>query len=154
MKTSTNSRFLVKLIYRKLKSKYDDLVESTGYDEGTLRVFANVSRRFNNQFRENVLSRDNTFNISFHHFRAVAPLEDSYAAYWLQKAAENKWGVAILKCVKLNLVLEPLSLSLEPDEFDLTRVKSVQTDFCTSSYIICLISGENTLAIHERFFRL
>ena len=80
------------------ESKYDDLVRETGYDKGTLKVYASIARRFNSKFRENVLIQINEFNsISFAHFQLVAPLDDTRAEYWLKKAAESEWGVAKLR---------------------------------------------------------
>jgi hypothetical protein len=73
-------------------SGYKKLVKATGYDYGTLRVYASVARRFSSLFRETLLSQDNTNTLGFHHFRMVAPLEDNFAVYWLQKASENGWG--------------------------------------------------------------
>ncbi len=74
-------------------SKYDKLVEATGYTNGTMRYLASVARRFPSDFREKVLSRDNTNTLSFSHFRAVASFkEDNFAEYWLIKASENGWG--------------------------------------------------------------
>lgn len=75
------------------ESKYEKLVKATGYEYGTLRVYANVARRFPLNFRENLLIQINTNDtISFAHFQVVAPLNDTFAAYWLQKANDNGWG--------------------------------------------------------------
>jgi hypothetical protein len=79
------------------ESKYADLVNATGYDMQTLSTFAGVARRFPQMWRENVLSRDKVFTVSWSHFKAVAPLEDNFAVYWLQKANDNGWGVAKLR---------------------------------------------------------
>lgn len=75
------------------KSKYDELIEATGYRRDTLMVLASICRRFSASFRGSVLSRDKTGTLSFSHFRAVAPFkEDAFAEYWLIKASENGWG--------------------------------------------------------------
>lgn len=74
------------------KSKYEKLVESTGYEVQTMRTFASVARRFPEQFRINVLSQDNTSTLSWSHFKAVAPLDDNFAVYFLIKASEQGWG--------------------------------------------------------------
>jgi hypothetical protein len=79
------------------ESKYDDLVNATGYEPQTMRTFASIARRFPAVWRENVLSQDNKITVSWTHFKAVAPLEDNFAVYWLQKAGENGWGVAKLR---------------------------------------------------------
>lgn len=80
------------------ESKYQELIDATGYDYQTLRQYASVSRRFTNEFRESILKDvDSNLQVSFAHFRMVAPLDDNFAAYFLQKAAENAWGVARLR---------------------------------------------------------
>jgi hypothetical protein len=82
------------------ESKYTQLIEGTGYEYGTLRNFASVARRFNQDFRAAILSpRGYTSleGLSFNHFRLVMSLDDNFATYWLQKAADNAWGVAKLR---------------------------------------------------------
>lgn len=80
------------------ESKYNELIDGTGYDYQTLRIFASVARRFDNDKRKKILESVATSqHVSFSHFREVAPLDDNFAFYWLQKAAESAWGVAKLR---------------------------------------------------------
>jgi hypothetical protein len=128
------------------ESKYKDLVKATGYDEGTLRVMANVARRFPSEFRANVLSRDNAFErLSFHHFRAVAPLDDSYANYWLTKAAEGGWGVARLRDEIRGWANKELP-SNDEDEKPLTFAQRVKEAFTIASEVM-KAQGAETIRI-------
>lgn len=80
------------------QSKYDDLIKATGYDYGYLRKITSIARRFNQEFRKNVLLQSNTNNVTFSHFELVAPLDsDEHALYFLQKVAEGRWTVAKLR---------------------------------------------------------
>jgi len=79
------------------KSKYQNLIESTGYQSQTLKQYASVARRFTNEFRERIYEYTKFKTLSFAHFQFVASLEDNFAEYWLKRAAENLWGVARLR---------------------------------------------------------
>jgi hypothetical protein len=80
------------------ETKYADLVDATGYENNTLRRFASVARRFSPKFREEIAKRVDTYpHVSFGHFQLVTSLDDNYAGYFLEKAAENRWGVARLR---------------------------------------------------------
>lgn len=77
------------------ESKYADLVAATGYDYNTMKRFAVVARRFPTLFRETLLeqgARARPITLSWSHFSTVTALDDNFAAYWLQKAADNAWG--------------------------------------------------------------
>jgi hypothetical protein len=80
------------------ESKYSDLIDATGYSYQTLAHFAKVARRFTSNGREKVFKQlPTSANISFSHFVEVAPLDDNFAFYWLEKAAKNGWGVSKLR---------------------------------------------------------
>ncbi len=79
------------------ESKYAKLLEGTGYEYQTLRHYASISRRFDRDFRERVHMNAQNNTVSFGHFQIVAPLDDNFAAYWLEKAGNNGWGVAKLR---------------------------------------------------------
>lgn len=78
------------------ESKYADLIAATGYEYNTLTKYAMVARRFSAMFREELLRSDANHILSFSHFYRVAPLDDNFAVYWLQKASQNAWGVSKL----------------------------------------------------------
>ena len=80
------------------KSKYDDLINATGYDRKTFTDYATAARRFTPLWREE-FTKDNPLRngLSFNHFRAVITLDDNFAGYWLDKAGNNAWGVAKLR---------------------------------------------------------
>ncbi len=80
------------------ESKYSDLIDATGYAYDSLRRYASVARRFTAKFRDEFFKRGDTYpQISFNHFQLVAPLDDNFAFYWLEKAAKNGWGVSKLR---------------------------------------------------------
>jgi hypothetical protein len=84
------------------ESKYADLIAATGYEWGTIHNLAGVARRFPNVWRETFMQNTELQSaasdvLSVSHFRVVAPLEDNFAVYWLQQAANNGWGVARLR---------------------------------------------------------
>jgi hypothetical protein len=75
------------------ESKYTDLIAATGYASQTLSNYAKLSRRFTPQWREMFIKQlPLAVSISYSHFQEVASLEDNFAVYWLQKAANNGWG--------------------------------------------------------------
>lgn len=67
--------------------KYSQALEETGYDYGTLRDAAWVSKqcRFKND------------NLSFSHHRQVASLENKDQEKWLDRAEREKWKVEELR---------------------------------------------------------
>lgn len=81
------------------ESKYEDLLEATGYEYSTLAGFAKVARRFSPEIREAVLEKDlRTYaNVSFGHFERVAPLSDEKALYFLEMVRDGGWSVAKLR---------------------------------------------------------
>lgn len=80
------------------ESKYNDLLDATGYDYGTLANFASVARRFGTDFRKNVSLQGEMFsNVSFTHFKAVTSLSDEKAFYFLEMVRDGGWSVAKLR---------------------------------------------------------
>ena len=80
------------------QSKYDKLVEATGYEYGYLRQLAALSRRFSPEFRKNVFVQTNkSGNVTHSHFSLVAPLDDERAFHFLTQVAEGRWTVAKLR---------------------------------------------------------
>ena len=86
------------------ESKYDGLIEATGYEYITLSKFGQIARRFSPEWRESFMKTlaDVGQHLSFSHFMEVKSLDDNFAEYWLKKAAENGWGVARLR-EKINI---------------------------------------------------
>lgn len=83
------------------ESKYDALVDATGYNKQTLAVFAHVARKFTPTFRKNIFIRMNEFNtVSFGHFQLVAPLmenNEEHAKYFLEMVRDGRWTVSKLR---------------------------------------------------------
>ncbi len=80
------------------ESKYKELIDATGYAYETLTKYATVARRFPITLREMILEHmELTPSVSFSHFQEVKGLDDNFAMYFLQKAADNAWGVAKLR---------------------------------------------------------
>lgn len=78
------------------QSKYDDLMEATGYEYSTVTKFASMARRFPPSFREQIFADDRK-RLSFDHFYQVASLEDEHAFYFLGMVQDGGWSVARLR---------------------------------------------------------
>lgn len=80
------------------ESKYQALIEQTGYDYQTLRVFAAVSRRFTPDFRKQILEYVATSqHVSWGHFREVMALGDIPARHFLEMVSKARWSVVKLR---------------------------------------------------------
>jgi hypothetical protein len=80
------------------ESKYQDLIDNTGYDYQTLRHYASVARRFSPKFREAVLGRVPTSaQVSFSHFQDVQGLDDVAAKHFLEMVIDSRWSIAKLR---------------------------------------------------------
>lgn len=78
------------LKYREQKwGMYNDVIEDSGYEKGTLKVIKSVCENVKPLIRINTLS--------FAHHQQVAPLVPEQQKEWLNKASENKWSVRELK---------------------------------------------------------
>lgn len=78
-------------------SKYADLIESTGYEYNTLKMYASISRRFSLEQRKRVYSNIQVSEVTFAHFQLVASLDDERAMYFLERVAEGRWTVKKLR---------------------------------------------------------
>jgi hypothetical protein len=91
--------------------KYNELIDITGYDYGTLAKFAYAARRFTPGFRESVFSaggkNSSYINLSWGHFIEVASLSDEKALYLLDAAQEGGWGRDRLREEVANLKRKP-----------------------------------------------
>lgn len=83
------------------ESKYQELMDATGYEYMTLAQFSRVARRFDKDFREEVLkdlyAHTNVSNLGFQHWQVVASLEDEQAKYFLEMCRDGGWSVAKLR---------------------------------------------------------
>lgn len=81
------------------QSKYDKLVDATGYAHDSLSVYTRMARRFSASFRESILGKQsNTYpTVSFAHFQIVAPLPDEHAKYFLEMVRDGRWTVSKLR---------------------------------------------------------
>lgn len=100
------------------ESKYTDLIEATGYDYQTLRIFASVARRFNPTVRKLVYSNKQITNsVTFAHFQHVASLDDEHALYFLEKVAEGRWTVRRLR-EEIERLKNRNIVDLDDEEYD------------------------------------
>lgn len=74
------------------QGKYDSLIETTGYENQSLRRFASVARRFPKEFRESICAAGGTFGVTFSHFAEVASLKNDIAAkHFLEMVRDSAW---------------------------------------------------------------
>jgi hypothetical protein len=79
------------------ESKYQDLMDATGYEWNTLHSYATVARRFTKEFRKDVLNTDVQTSVSFEHFVRVASLDDVPAKHFLEMVRDSKWTISKLR---------------------------------------------------------
>jgi hypothetical protein len=79
------------------ESKYEDLMEATGYEYNTLMQFTAVSRRFSPEFRKQLYSSTDVYNLSWKAFQTVSSLDDVPAKHFLEMVRDSKWTIAKLR---------------------------------------------------------